>query len=40
MTKESQQDAKLVEVTRQHWPFLRDRRVDAYDGIGKRFLVG
>ncbi len=33
-------DAKLVEVTRQHWPFLRDRRVDAYDGIGKRFLVG
>lgn len=33
-------DSKLVEVTRQHWPFLRDRRVDAYDGIGKRFLVG
>ncbi len=32
-------DSKLVEVTRQHWPFLRDRRVDAYDGITKRFLA-
>ena len=33
-------DPKLVEVTRQHWPFLRDRRIDAYEGIAKRFLVG
>ncbi len=33
-------DSKLVETTRQHWPFLRDRRVDAYEGVGKRFLVG
>ncbi len=33
-------DSTLVETTRQHWPFLRDRRIDAYDGIGKRFLVG
>ena len=33
-------DSKLVETTRQHWPFLRDRRIDAYDGVGKRFLVG
>jgi N-carbamoylputrescine amidase len=31
-------DHKLIEVTRQHWPFLRDRRVDAYEGIAKRFL--
>ena len=32
-------DWKAVETTRQHWPFLRDRRVDAYEGIGKRFLA-
>ena len=31
-------DPKLIEVTRQHWPFLRDRRIDAYEGIAKRFL--
>ena len=31
-------DPKEVEVTRQHWPFLRDRRVDAYGGITSRFL--
>ena len=31
-------DLKLIEETRQHWPFLRDRRVDAYGGITKRFL--
>jgi N-carbamoylputrescine amidase len=31
-------DAKEVEVTRQHWPFLRDRRIDAYGGITSRFL--
>ncbi len=31
-------DSKLVEITRQHWPFLRDRRIDAYEGITKRFL--
>jgi len=30
-------DPTLVEVTRQHWPFLRDRRVDAYAGITSRF---
>ncbi len=33
-------DSALVETTRQHWPFLRDRRIDAYDGVSKRFLVG
>ena len=27
-----------VEEVRRHWPFLRDRRVDAYDGITKRFF--
>jgi N-carbamoylputrescine amidase len=31
-------DMKEVEVTRQHWPFLRDRRIDAYGGITSRFL--
>jgi N-carbamoylputrescine amidase len=31
-------DASEVEVTRQHWPFLRDRRIDAYGGITSRFL--
>jgi N-carbamoylputrescine amidase len=31
-------DAKEVEVTRQHWPFLRDRRIDAYGGITSRYL--
>jgi len=31
-------DPKLIEVTRQHWPFLRDRRIDAYQGITSRFL--
>ncbi len=25
-------------VTRQHWPFLRDRRIDAYSGLDQRFL--
>jgi N-carbamoylputrescine amidase len=31
-------DPKLVETTRQHWPFLRDRRIDAYGGLTRRFL--
>ena len=31
-------DRKEVEITRQHWPFLRDRRIDAYGGITSRFL--
>ena len=31
-------DLKLVEQTRQHWPFLRDRRIDAYRGIDSRYL--
>ena len=31
-------DLGLIEETRRHWPFLRDRRVDAYDGITARLL--
>jgi N-carbamoylputrescine amidase len=31
-------DRKLLEDTRQHWPFLRDRRIDAYGGITSRLL--
>ena len=31
-------DLKLQEDTRRNWPFLRDRRIDAYTGITSRFL--
>ncbi len=31
-------DPALVEETRRNWPFLRDRRIDAYSGITSRFL--
>lgn len=31
-------DLRQVEETRQHWPFLRDRRIDAYGGITQRLL--
>jgi len=31
-------DPKLIEDTRRNWPFLRDRRVDAYGGIASRYL--
>ena len=31
-------DLGKVDVTRTHWPFLRDRRIDAYSGITKRLL--
>ena len=27
-----------IESTRQNWPFLRDRRVDAYQGLSKLYL--
>jgi N-carbamoylputrescine amidase len=30
-------DLRLIEQTRRHWPFLRDRRVDAYAGLLQRF---
>ena len=32
-------DPALAEETRRNWPFLRDRRVDAYGGILSRYLV-
>jgi N-carbamoylputrescine amidase len=31
-------DLGRIEEIRQHWPFLRDRRVDAYQGLDQRFL--
>ena len=31
-------DLALVEAARTHWPFLRDRRIDAYGGLTQRWL--
>jgi N-carbamoylputrescine amidase len=31
-------DLRKVETTRQHWPFLRDRRIDAYTGLTQRLI--
>ena len=31
-------DLRKVELTRTHWPFLRDRRIDAYGGITRRLI--
>jgi N-carbamoylputrescine amidase len=31
-------DRDLSDVSRTHWPFLRDRRIDAYSEITKRFI--
>jgi N-carbamoylputrescine amidase len=31
-------DLKQVDRTRTHWPFLRDRRIDAYGGLAKRLI--
>jgi N-carbamoylputrescine amidase len=31
-------DLARVDETRTHWPFLRDRRIDAYGDITKRFI--
>ena len=31
-------DPRLIEETRRNWPFLRDRRIDAYGPITERFL--
>lgn len=31
-------DLSLVDDTRRNWPFLRDRRVDAYEGLQARYL--
>jgi len=34
----AQLDFAQVHEARTHWPFLRDRRIDAYGGITERFL--
>ncbi len=31
-------DLNEIDKTRQGWPFLRDRRIDAYQGLTERFL--
>jgi N-carbamoylputrescine amidase len=31
-------DLAAVDDTRTHWPFLRDRRIDAYGNLTKRFV--
>jgi N-carbamoylputrescine amidase len=31
-------DLKQVDTTRTHWPFLRDRRIDAYSGLTSRLI--
>ena len=33
-------DPSRIEDVRRNWPFLRDRRIDAYGGITSRFLDG
>ena len=33
-------DISRIEYIRRNWPFLRDRRIDSYSGIEKRFLDG
>lgn len=30
-------DLSLIDTQRTHWPFFRDRRIDAYEGITKRY---
>jgi N-carbamoylputrescine amidase len=32
-------DPHRIEEVRRNWPFLRDRRVDAYSGLDQRFLT-
>jgi len=31
-------DLANVDTARTHWPFLRDRRIDAYDNLTRRFV--
>jgi N-carbamoylputrescine amidase len=31
-------DLERTETLRRSWPFLRDRRIDAYDGLLRRYL--
>ena len=32
-------DLGRIEEVRRNWPFLRDRRIDAYAGLERRFLA-
>jgi N-carbamoylputrescine amidase len=32
-------DLDQIDVVRTHWPFLRDRRIDAYGGLTQRWLA-
>jgi N-carbamoylputrescine amidase len=31
-------DLGQVDTTRTHWPFLRDRRIDAYGDLTRRYV--
>ena len=31
-------DLDRIDVVRTHWPFLRDRRIDAYGDITRRYV--
>jgi N-carbamoylputrescine amidase len=31
-------DLGKIEETRRGWPFLRDRRIDAFDGLTRRWI--
>ncbi|MFM7563056.1 MAG: nitrilase-related carbon-nitrogen hydrolase, partial [Planctomycetota bacterium] len=31
-------DLQLMDVARTHWPFLRDRRIDAYQNLTRRYI--
>jgi N-carbamoylputrescine amidase len=33
-------DLHALEQTRRIWPFLRDRRIDSYDGLRSRMIDG
>ena len=33
-------DLEALDRTRTHWPFLRDRRIDAYHDINRRLSDG
>jgi N-carbamoylputrescine amidase len=33
-------DLAEIEATRTHWPFLRDRRIDAYGDLSRRYVDG
>ncbi|MFT4257732.1 MAG: acyltransferase, partial [Pseudoxanthomonas sp.] len=35
---EAEIDLGRSEHVRRIWPFLRDRRIDAYDGLLKRYI--